>query len=206
MKLIAILAATLAISGCGAEIAAMHGIAIIQPTDFTKVYEATKVSSDAHTGSTTVEGPTIFHDNHLLKNTYAVRSWINKNNSLLNDRFQVYVVGNFNEWAFLNQAYSNGQMLDTTLISRKVGHCSSSGCSVSETVGVNLSRERVKELAGTGLSFKIAGQRGDVTMLIPATYFGAIQKRHEEARGTPNEAVVPTTGKIQGDFPTAPRS
>jgi hypothetical protein len=173
----------LMLAGCGAQIAAMNGIAIVDPGDKAAVLANMKAEADPYEGATKITGPTIFHDRNLLGKTYTIRSWISPNNPALNDRFQIYVTANFNEWAFLDQAYADGHMLDTSRISRDVGYCSGYGCSVTETVGVNFSEAELARYAATGLSFKIAGKRQDIVMTIPGAYVAAVIEFHDAHRG-----------------------
>jgi hypothetical protein len=173
----------LALAGCGAQIAAMNGIAIVDPGDKAAVLANMKAEADPYEGATKISGPIIFHDRNILGKTYTIRSWISPNNPALNDRFQVYVTANFNEWAFLEQAYADGHMLDTTEISRDVGYCSSYGCSMTETVGINFSEAELARYVVTGLSFKIAGKRQDVVMTVPGPYIAAVIEFHDAHRG-----------------------
>lgn len=173
----------LALAGCGAQIAAMNGIPIVDPGQKAAVLAAMKAEADPYEGATKITGPIIFHDRNLFGKTYTIRSWISPNNPALNDRFQVYVTANFNEWAFLEQAYADGHMLDTSQISREVGSCSGYGCSVTETVGINFSEAELARYAVTGLSFKIAGKRQDIVMTIPGPYIAAVIESHDTHRG-----------------------
>lgn len=180
----AALAASIALAGCGAEVAALHGIPIVEPAEAAAVAANIKVEPNPHTGTTIVSGPIIFPERNILGNAYLVRSWIAPNNPALDGRFQIYVSVNRREWAFLDTAYANGQMLDTTRIDRSVGSCSSYGCRVTEVVGINLSRDEVTQLASTGLSFQIRGQRGSVEMSVPAAYFAAVLAAHDQAKAS----------------------
>ena len=187
-----LVAICMAMAGCGAQIAAMSGIAIVDPGQKAAVMANMKAENDPYEGATKITGPIIFHDRNLLGKTYSIRSWISPNNPALNDRFQIYVTANFNEWAFLQQAYADGRMLDTSQISRDVGSCTGYGCSVSETVGINFSEAELARYRASGLSFKIAGKRQDVIMTIPGPYIDAVITFHDAQRGQGATAPKPS--------------
>lgn len=176
-----IVIASLLISACGAQIAKMHGIDIIDPFDPQAVEAATTVEPDPHTGLTKVAGPPIFHDNNILGKVYFLRGWKSKNLSDDSGSIQVYVLARFDKWAFLDTAYANGKKLDTSQIDRKVGSCSGYGCSLQETIGINLNISQLRDYAKNGLSFKVLGKRDSITMIIPAGYFSGFLAAYQRA-------------------------
>jgi len=84
---------------------------------------------------------------------------------------QVYLAVSSQGWMFLNSAYAYGKPLDFLAIDRQVGYCSKYGCSITETVGVGLSEDQLRQFAMTGFSFQLTGQRASRVVNIPATYF-----------------------------------
>src|SRR5688572_16249681 len=91
VRVLGIVVVVLLQAGCGAQIAALHGIPVVNPADSEAVFAGTRLVTDSHEGSITVMGPTIFHDHDLLKNTYTIRAWVNPSKPELNNRFQVLV-------------------------------------------------------------------------------------------------------------------
>ena len=75
---------------------------------------------------------------------------------------------------FYDSAYdSNGNRLDTTIISRDVGACSAYGCSHEEHIGFNVSREYLEKAQGDGIQFKVSGKAGEMIYSLPSAYIKA---------------------------------
>lgn len=89
--------------------------------------------------------------------------------------YQIYVMDYYNgDWRFYNSAYdSNGNSLDTTLISRDVGSCSRYGCSHEEHLGLNVSRAYLEKNQDSGIRFKVSGKAGEEVFFIPGGYIKA---------------------------------
>lgn len=183
IKIAAAAAAMMILAGCVAPtgMSPTGSFPVIAPTDAAAVSAASTVQRNQHTGMTNVEGPIIMPQGTLLGDKYLLRSWVAPQNPAMNDRFQIQVSAYMSEWKFLSQAYANGQPLDTTRIDQSVISCAG-GCSMTETVGINLTKADVERFAQSGLSFQISGQRGNVTMSIPAGYFGGVLQAHERAK------------------------
>ncbi len=180
-KFVALLA-MLFLTACGHTIAEMANIPVIDPHNSTAVLEHTEIDYDKHENVTTINGPIIFADQNVFGHMYSLRTW-KKGKSVKDfDRIQLYVVASLDDWSFLDSAYSNGKKLDLVKISRDVGACSSyDGCSVRETVGINLTKGKVNELAKgyTNYEVKIIGQKGSIVITVPATYFeGVLQAQN----------------------------
>lgn len=85
---------------------------------------------------------------------------------------QLYVEGRFDrDRAFLYSASSGGRSLPVTVIDRDVASCEGEDCSVTETLGVKLSREELKTAAAEGFSVKLSHSRGSMAFDMPADYF-----------------------------------
>lgn len=89
--------------------------------------------------------------------------------------YQIYVADYYNgEWRFYDEAWdSNGKRLDTTLIARKVGSCTSSGCNHFEHVGVNVTKAYLEQAQAEGVRFKLSGRSGEQVFFLPPAYIGA---------------------------------
>mgnify|MGYP003594130486 FL=1 len=89
--------------------------------------------------------------------------------------YQIYVMDYYDgDWRFYNSAYdSNGNSLDTTLISRDVGSCSRYGCWHEEHLGLNVSRAYLEKNQDSGIRFKVSGKAGEKVFFIPAGYIKA---------------------------------
>lgn len=98
-----------------------------------------------------------------------------KNDS--NDRvdYQIYVMDYYyGDWRFYNSAYdSNGNRLDTIIISRDVVSCDEYGCSHEEHMGLNVTRDYLENNQNAGIRFKISGKAGEEIFFIPAGYIKA---------------------------------
>lgn len=165
------------LAGC---VAATGGLPVVAPTDSAAVAATATVERNPHTGVTTISNPLIMPYGSILADTYLIRSWIDPTNPAMNNRFQIYVQAYMSDWKFLSQAYANGKPLDTTKIGTNVLSCRN-GCSMTETVGINLSKADVRRYADTGLSFQVSGRRGEVTLTIPGSYFAGALQSHDQA-------------------------
>jgi hypothetical protein len=89
--------------------------------------------------------------------------------------YQIYIADYYSgEWRFYNSAYdSNGERLETTLISRDVDRCSKYGCSYTEHLGLNITKEYLEKNKGSGINFKLSGKAGEAIFFIPGTYVQA---------------------------------
>lgn len=103
-----------------------------------------------------------------------IRAWKFEKTSEV--KYQIYIADYYDgEWRFYNSAYdSNGESLDTTLISRKVDSCSRYGCSHTEHVGLNITKEYLEKNKDSGINFKLSGKAGEAIFFIPGTYVQAI--------------------------------
>jgi hypothetical protein len=89
---------------------------------------------------------------------------------------QIYVSDYYEgEWRFYNSAWdSDGNRLNVTLISRKVGSCGRyGGCSHYEDVGINITREYLEARRASGIRFKLSGRGGDEIFALPGPYISA---------------------------------
>lgn len=177
MKKYLILFAALTLTACGHMIAEMNGITVVNPKDAGAVIQHTKIDYDQHKNLTTVAGPAIFAQNNLFGHRYLLRTW-QKGKSIKDfQTAQLYIIAALDDWYFLDTAYSNGKKLKLAQISRDVGSCSSSGgCTVSETVGISLTRQEVIALSKSAQNYdvKISGNKGSITLSIPAAYFSGV--------------------------------
>lgn len=105
--------------------------------------------------------------------TLFIRAW--KTDATESIRYQIYVMDYYDgDWRFYNSAYdSNGNNLDTTLISRDVGSCSRYGCSHYEHLGLNVTREYLENNQESGIRFKVSGKAGEEVFFIPPAYIKA---------------------------------
>lgn len=137
--------------------------------DYNKVLSLTTANYDSYSALHTVEGPVISLSNY----NWLIRGVAGKDKKL--DMLQIYVHASFGGWAFLDSAYSGGNRLKLTQISRDVGRCSTYGCTVHEHVGVAITASQIKSYAKSkdGMALKVQGKSGFVTIFIPPEYFSA---------------------------------
>lgn len=178
IKIAAAAAAMMVLAGC---VSATGGLPVVSPTDTAAVSAATTTQQNSHTGMTNIEGPVIMPQGTLLGDKYMLRSWVAPKNPAMNDRFQIQASAYVRGWQFFEQAYADGKALDTVVIDRSVISCHG-GCSMTETIGINLTKADVEKYAQSGLSFQVSGKRGNVTMFIPAGYFAGVLQAHERAK------------------------
>ena len=183
MLLLRLLVICCLVSGCGAQFAQMHGITIVDPSRQTEVAAATAVDTNRDVGVIEISGPVVFHDRDLLGNYYLVRSWVAPAKPEADDRFQIVAVGKFPKRVFLDQAYSGGRKLPTTVIDRE-RKCHAE-CYVQEVIGLDLDELDMVRYAASGIDFEISGRRASVRMSIPGPYFAAVLERHRSIRAEP---------------------
>lgn len=89
--------------------------------------------------------------------------------------YQIYVRNYYSgEWRFYSSAYdSNGNRLDTIVISRDVSSCSQYGCSHEEHLGLNITRDYLEKNQTDGIRFKVSGKAGEAIFAIPGGYVQA---------------------------------
>ncbi len=112
-------------------------------------------------------GPTCRH----RSSRHVVRAWI-EDLPRGETGGQLYVAGRFDQdRTFLYSASSGGRSLPVTVIDRDVVSCESEDCTVTETVGVRLTREELKTAAAQGFSVTLSHSRGSMAFDMPAAYF-----------------------------------
>lgn len=127
------------------------------------------------TRSTEVVGPIAYQG--LRSSSYQIRSWSNPGDKVIDNRFQIVVVGTFAKRAHLEQAYADGAELGTVVIDRERVGCGS-GCETEETVGISLTEAEMARRAEAGMSFEVMGRRAALVMTIPKAYFAAVLHAH----------------------------
>jgi hypothetical protein len=99
--------------------------------------------------------------------TAMIRAWETGHNSI----FQIYVFHARSDWAFYSAAYdSNGTKLRFREIDRDVGGGSGRAL-VSETVGIDVTRDELESYAKAGgADIKLVGRRGSATFRVTPDY------------------------------------
>lgn len=180
MKMIIVLTAVSLTSGCGAMISEMAGIPIVDPYSGMEVQQHTEVNYDPYEDVVKVVGPMIYAENNILGHTYLLRMWGSRTESgvVSLTSCQLYVHASFDDWAFLDRAYSQGKSYQVVKIDSEVAFCSGAsygGCTVFEDVGVTLSVSECKRRGqDSGFSVKVAGTGGSVVLDVPAAYFQGV--------------------------------
>ncbi len=139
------------------------------------IYKAMSVKHDNFKKIINYEGPNIANNPRDL---LFIRAWnYQKTNNL---KFQIYVADSYEgNWRFYNSADdSDGNSLEIVQISRDVGSCRRIGyshfCLHTESVGVNISRDYLKNTQDTGINFKLSGKAGERTLFLPGSYVKAM--------------------------------
>ena len=165
LKLLGSLSAVALLSAC---------VAITQKLnvyDTQAVANAVSVKRDGFQKTVDYNGPNIAPGvGGILK----IRAWKFEKTSEV--EFQIYVADYYDgKWRFYDSAYdSNGERLDVVLISRNVDSCRRYGCSYTEHVGLNITKEYLERNKNSGINFKLTGKAGEAVFLIPGTYVQAI--------------------------------
>jgi hypothetical protein len=175
------LAAFMALAACGGVISEMYGVPIVDPEDALDVTSNTSVEYDTHEGRFTVQGPLIYAEKNIFGHSYLLRAWPGSRQFDPADPAQLYVRAAFEDWTFLDRAYSQGESLHVSKISRDVGTCSSYGCRVKETVGINLTIAKLEAIARRQVfSVKIAGRKGSIVIDVPTAYIRGFLARYRD--------------------------
>jgi len=163
------------LTGCGAQMAQLAGIPIVDPADKLAVAAAIKLDTNDATGVTTITAPIIFHDSNVSGNSYSFRSWLLDSGEHPQGQFQIVVIAKVDRWMLLRQAYSDGEELETLQMDREE-NCRKSGCVYTEYIGINLDMAQAMGYAQTGITFRVVGARGNVDMTIPPEYIAAFME------------------------------
>jgi hypothetical protein len=128
------------------------------------------ITDDEFTKITTFKGTNLLPGG--LDNYFFVRAFKDERNNKFN--YQIYVnVTYYGEWIHFSSAYdSNGEVLDFSIIDRKVNSClSSTGkCILNEVIGINMTQEQFEKYVTSGIKFKILGKNGERIYFIPPAY------------------------------------
>lgn len=126
----------------------------------------------------TLEGMTYFGPGSY----YRLRASIKKNKLLTIQLYVKAVV--FDQWAFYDHAYSEGEQLDITRIDREVGDCKY-GCWMNEDIAINLTLEQLEKLANKPVfNFKLYGKGGEAEYTVNGAYFRGFLKALNTARAS----------------------
>lgn len=142
----------------------------IDVADPQAVSAAISVQRDDFKKITNYKGPNASSD---ILDLVFLRAW--KTDATGSVTYQIYVMDHYyTDWRFYSSAYdSNGNSLDTTLISRNVGSCSQYGCSHDEHLGLNVSQAYLENNQDNGIRFKVSGKAGEEIFFIPGGYIKA---------------------------------
>lgn len=135
--------------------------------DAAAVEKGVKVKYDSFTMVRTYTAPNIARKRHALAYIRAMKS-----EKTGVTRYQIYLRDYYaGDWIFYNSIYdSNGNRLDSELLSRDTAFCDRYGCNLSEDMVANISREYLEGNAKSGVRVKMIGERGEAVFRFPATY------------------------------------
>ncbi|MBA5248973.1 MAG: hypothetical protein FE834_05490 [Gammaproteobacteria bacterium] len=108
-------------------------------------------------------------DGYFAGNVF-IRAWkYIKTNSV---SYQIYIKDLvYDDWKYYDTAYdSDGNELDTTVISRDVDSCNARGCELYEHIGINISRDYLVEHITSGIQLQLSGKAGKDTFSITGAY------------------------------------
>jgi hypothetical protein len=146
-KIIATAVTALALSACVAPVSRINvnhpqtvstPVPRINVNDPQAVSSAVSVQRDDFRKITNYKGPNA--SSNTLDQVF-IRAW--KTDATGSIAYQIYVMDYYDgDWRFYDSAHdSNGNSLNTTLISRDVDSCGRFGCSHREHLGLNVTRE-----------------------------------------------------------------
>lgn len=155
----------LALSACVA------GAPNINVSDSQAVTRAISIERDDFKKIINFQGPNASGTSDI---NLLIRAW--KADATGKITYQIYVMDKYHSsgWRFYSTADdSNGNNLDTTVISRKVVGCYSTGCTYNEHLALNIEQEYLEKNQETGIRFKLSGKAGDKVFFIPSGYIKA---------------------------------
>lgn len=130
-------------------------------------------------------------------NDYVIiRAWSDDQTGLA--QYQIYVAdvlnnGSIAEWRYYSAAYDDsGQQLSLIQIRRDVGPCGRFGCSLTEHVGLNVSRQYLTAHQESGIRFQLSGTSGNEVFFIPPLYV-RIFLTHVQDPARPKAASSPSS-------------
>jgi len=93
--------------------------------------------------------------------------------------YQIYVADYYvDEWRFYTSANDiNGNRMDFVQIARDVGSCGSyTGCSKTEHLALNVTREYLEAHVASGIKFQVSGRAGSEVFSIPGVAIAGFLK------------------------------
>ena len=134
-------------------------------SDPSLVASKTTVETDRHRGGLKVKGPVTRSG---VRGEWFIRGWADCEECAR--RYQLYAKYTFRDWRFLRRAYAEGRRYELVQIDREVIDANA----LSEHVAINLSESDVRSISSKGIEFLIEGQRGEVTIQVPAGYAAGV--------------------------------
>lgn len=170
-----LMVAVLALGGCMSLTRQGYLGATVDPADYAAVTAQIEREADPHKRITNIRAPAAYYraDADMSDGSYFLRASRAPDGRLA--RLQLYIDAVFVGWAFVDRAWSHGERLDLTAISREVGGYYGGMASVHEHVAINLTPGQLTAYADRGLSVKIEGDRGSAVVNVPAPYFRAFR-------------------------------
>jgi membrane-associated protease RseP (regulator of RpoE activity) len=175
--------------GVSASFVLLSGCA--NTSDPRAIAEATKVSYDPYTKSTSVFGDMVQETDFPNILSYRLRAGIQKDAQSF---VQLYVTyWSQSGWYFLSSANDiDGIALPVIQIDREV----QTNATVEETVAVSLSRSHLDSHKSSGLNIRLTGQRGSVIVKVPPAYIvGFLAKFDTVLPQTGNSANLESASK-----------
>ena len=163
----------LALSGCMSLTRQDYLGAAVDPADYAAVRAGIERTADPHKGVINIRAPSAYYKAEMSDGAYLLRATRAPDGSLVN--LQLYIKAQLIDWAFIDRAWSRGEQLDLTEVSRHAGGYYSGLAGVQEDVAINLTPEQLGEYARRGLETKIEGNQGSAVISVPATYFRAFR-------------------------------
>jgi hypothetical protein len=139
---------------------------------------AVVVARDEFRKMTTYRGPDVTVD---VLDTVLIRAWRTDGQPV---EYQIYVSDHYDaDWRFYSSAFDlDGQEFNVTQIARRVGACSRySGCSKTETVGLNVTRAFLEKYRSRDLTFKIIGKAGEQVFTLPSRHIAKFLETVQDA-------------------------
>ncbi|MFH1235829.1 MAG: hypothetical protein V1685_02735 [Parcubacteria group bacterium] len=161
-KILAVVTTLLILSSCGGS--------RVNPSDPQSVMGGISVEHDDFKKVTNYTGPNIGEKPDRL----FIRAWKSDATGIID--YQIYVMDSyFYGWRFYDSAYdSNGNRLNTTLISRDFYYDFAKIGIYEETLGLDVTKEYLEKNQESGIRFQISGKAGKKEVFsIPPTYIKA---------------------------------
>ena len=170
--------------GCGFMLESA-GIGSVKAIDAQAIIKHTSLEIDKHRGYYVLRGPRcrlwagdcFTRAYNATGNYYFLRAYVPIDRGFSDEStlIQLYISNRFQDWVFLESAWSEGYRLSMREIDSSVEECYDDGCWVREEIALDFTATELDQIALTQetFDFRLQGQRGYEEYSIPTAYLAA---------------------------------